>query len=34
MPGAKPRKSPWLILADQLRRQGTGQGTPPGSGRL
>lgn len=33
MPGAKPRKSPWVTLAEQLRRQGTGQ-SAPGSGKV
>lgn len=33
MPGAKPRKFPWVQVAEQLRRQGTGQ-QAPGSGKV
>ena len=33
MPGAQPRKNPWVKLADQLARQGTGT-QAPGSGKV
>ena len=33
MPGAQPRKSPWVKLTNQLSRQGTGQ-PAPGSGKV
>jgi hypothetical protein len=33
MPGAQPRKDPWVKLAQQLRRQGTGT-SAPGQGKV
>jgi hypothetical protein len=34
MPGAQPRKDPWVKVSQQLRRQGMGQSSAPGQGKV